>query len=306
MSQAIAVMLLRHKRQADFVAQLGGICETDLAMDCIAELFRRNESGSYVALKAYFGSFDIAEADDAELAVHLRRLVSSAVNQTIFRLLGDLDPGLSKIIRNIKAGVVSLKTFNEMEVRGEGCIAPTLVDPLPHLPFMSNEGLTSLLMDSVRGGERTPHLLAALACVLRNQSNCTRAIPLVRAAMVFREVLALKETSAPNVTQIVEPSREVELHQAIDKACDDVYETVEKKYLHTKGLPRDLLDSYFRAVRHFLISRLEGQNEEPTLLESLRTTGFCIAQEEYRRVHRQRVEYLARLVQRETKKIIEG
>jgi hypothetical protein len=297
-------MLLRRKHNADYVAHLGGINHTDLAMDCIAELFRRNESGSYVALKAYFGSFNIAEADDAELAVHLRRLVSSAVNQTIFGLLGALDPGLSKIIRNIKGGIVSLRTFDEMEVRGEACIAPILTDPLLHLPFIESDSLTSLLIESFRGGDRTPHMLAALACVLRDQVECTRAVPLVRAAMVFREVFALKESIGPSVAQIVEPSREAEFHLAIDRACKNVYQKVEAKYLDTKGLPKELLDSYFQAVRHFMVSRLDARGEEPTLLESLRTTGLDVGREDYRRLHRQRLEYLAHLVKRETKRII--
>jgi hypothetical protein len=306
LTQAIAIMLLRHKRQTDFVAQLGGIRDTDLAMDCIADLFRRDERGSYVALKAYFGSLSIAEADDAELAVHLRRLVSSAVNQGVFRVLGDIDPGLSKIIRNIKSGVNSLRTFTDLEVRGEACIAPILADPLLHLPFMNREELTSHLVHFLRGGERTPDLLAALAWVLRDQSGSSRAIPLVRAALAFREVLALKETYPQEVAHVVEPSREMEFRQAIEKACQVVFESTERKYLQTKGLPKDLLDCYFDAVHYFLISRLDGKDEAPTLFESLRAVGFDIAQNEYRRTHRQRLEYLTRLVQKETRKIIEA
>ena len=243
-------------------------------IDCVADLFRRDERGSYIALKAYFGSLSIADADDAELAVHLRRLVSSAVNQNLFRLLGDLDPGLSKIIRNIKAGVASLKTFSELDVRGESCIAPILADPHLHLPFMDREELTSLLVRSLRGGERTPDLLAVLACVMRDQQDHARAIPLVRAALSFREVLALKEPRNSDDTYIGETSREAEYRRAIAEACAEVRKTVGRKYLVTKGVREELLDAYFQAVRHFMESRLDGQGDEPTLYESLKAVGL--------------------------------
>ncbi len=305
LAHAMAIMLLRHKRQADFIVQAGGMRDADLAMDCIADLFRRDERGHYVALKAYFGSLSIADADDEELAVHLRRLVSSAVNQGIFRILGDLDPGLSRIIRNIKAGVISLKTFDEMEVRGEGCIAPILADPLLHLPFMERDELVARLVRSLNGRQRTPDLLAALSHTLRGESEFTRAIPIVRAALAFREVLALKETTTPDVAHIAEPSCEQEFRIAVEQASIDVYNQVSKKYLTTKGVTPDLLESYFRAARFFLISRLNGDGEEPTLFESLRATGSEIPQEEYRRKHRQRLEYLTRLVQKEARKIAE-
>jgi hypothetical protein len=305
LSLAMAINLLRHKRHADFVAQMGGISDKDLAMDCIAELFRRDERGSYVALRAYFGSLGIADADDEELAVHLRRLVSSAVNQGVFRVLGDLDPGLSKIIRNIKVGVISLRTFNEMEVRGEGCIAPVLVDPLLHLPFMERDDLVSRLVQCLNGRERTPDLLAALASVLRSQSKFTRAMPIVRSAMAFREVLAIKETYTPEVAHIVEPSREDEFRLAVEQACVEVYDQVAQKYLVTKGIPQSLLDAYFKAIRFFFISRIDGKAGEPTLFESLRAIGLDIPPEEYRQSHRQRLEYLTRLVQKGAKKLVE-
>lgn len=304
-ARAMAAVILRRKRQGEYLAHLGGVNEADLATDCIAELFRRNDDGSYVALRAYFSSLNIAEADDAELAVHLRRLVSSAVNQSVFRMFGDLDPGLSRIIRNIKGAVASLRTFTEMDVRGESCIAPILTDPLLHLPFPARDELLADLLPSARGSERVPELMAALATILRQRTATSRAVPLVRVALLFRDVVAVRQPPAPAADDGPDPLARVDLESAILDACNTIYGQIAEKYRVTKKLPAGLVEAYFGAVRHYLRSRLNGTGEEPGLYESLRAVGPAISKAEYRLVHRQRVEYIARLVQRKVRDILE-
>ena len=304
-ARAMAVVILRRKRQGEYLAHLSGVSEADLATDCIAELFRRNDDGSYVALRAYFSSLNIAEADDAELAVHLRRLVSSAVNQSVFRMFGDLDPGLSRIIRNIKGAVASLRTFTEMDVRGESCIAPILTDPLLHLPFPARDELVADLLPLARGSERIPELMAALATVLRQRTATSRAVPLVRVALLFRDVMAVKQSPAPDADHGPDPLARVDLEEAIRTACNAVYAQIAEKYRVTKKLPAGLVDSYFSAVRHYFGARLDGTEEEPGLYESLRAVGSDLSKAEYRLVHRQRVEYIARLVQKKVRDMLD-
>lgn len=298
-------MLLRHKSQKEYLLRLVGLNEPDFALDCVAELFRRDETGCYVALKAYFGSLDIAGTDDAGVAVYLRRLVSSAVNQRIARALTEVDPGLGKIIRNIKAAVDTLKTYAEIEVHFQACILPLYADPLTHLPFIEKDDLLSRLAEVTSGGEKIPELLAKLATILRSQEHQSRAIPIVRAALAFRDVLALRGSQIAAPAQIEEQLHVENIRRSIEEACANIKTLVGDRYVARNSLTQDQLDTYIRAIRNYFLAKVDRQDRTLTLHASLGEVGQSVPYAEYRSSHRKKVEYLARLVQKRAKRIID-
>lgn len=306
LSRSMAIVLIRQKHQRDYLLQLAGLNEHDFAVDCVAELFRRDERGSFLALRAYFGSLDIANADDAAIAVYLRRLVSSAVNQGVSRAFNEVDPGLGKIIRNIKAATDRLKTFSELEVHFQSCIVPTYADPLTHLPFMEKVDLVGNLVEATIGGEKIPELLAQLATILRSQEHQSRAIPIVRAALVFRDVLALRGPHILPPALIEEPPDAERIRQLIEEACADIKTLVGAKYVAKNSLTQDQVDTYFLAIRNYFLAKVDKQDTAPTLHESLSEVGLSVPYAEYRSSHRKRLEYLARLVQKRAKRDIEN
>lgn len=90
----------------------------DLAIDCIAGLFMRNDGGDFVQLKRYFSPHlpPHGRADDVELLILLRRLVIKKTKQELSRIFKERDPEGAKIIRNIRVAVKSandLATFRE-------------------------------------------------------------------------------------------------------------------------------------------------------------------------------------------------
>ena len=52
-----------------------GLRRFDIAYNCIADLFRKDDAGNLVQFQAYFKSFSARELSDAELLAHLRRIV---------------------------------------------------------------------------------------------------------------------------------------------------------------------------------------------------------------------------------------
>ncbi len=91
----------------------------DLAIDCVAGLFMRNDAGEFVQLKRYFGQYlpPYGSANDVELLILLRRLVIKKTKQELSRIFKERDPEGAKIIRNIRVAVKSsndLATFREM------------------------------------------------------------------------------------------------------------------------------------------------------------------------------------------------
>jgi hypothetical protein len=291
--------MLTRKRHVQLLLDKHGISLDDFAYDCIADLFRRSIDGSFAGVQAYFSSIDFSSADDAELLVHMRRLVSSAVNQRIFGALNEIDPSLGKIIRNIKLSIHSLRTFTETETFGEAGIVPVLCDPLEHLQQYDRRELAEEIAAYARGNEKMPGLLAALANVLRHQRRYSRSVPIVVVALAFRDVYECKQLPGPHSACIhIEPDM-MEIALAVDKACALVKGRVKAKYVSSGKVSNLLLDSYLEAIGCYFKAKLDGDVSKATLQNTLQQVIGKVDLAEYQRVHRSRLEYLARQVQKE-------
>jgi len=91
----------------------------DVAIDCIAGLFTRDEKGEFTQLKRYFGPKIESNLilNEMETASLLRRLVVKKTKQELSRIFRERDPEGAKIVRNIKVAIRSsneLKSFKEM------------------------------------------------------------------------------------------------------------------------------------------------------------------------------------------------
>src|SRR5271169_1856494 len=168
-SHSLAASFLANKATTESLISVYDLTTSDLAYDCIADLFQEDGDGKYRQLQAYFAGLSISTSHDEEILAHLRRLVFSKVNQSIFRLYSEADPSLSKILRNIKLAIHSLKNFEELDRFGEPCIVPSLCDTLVHLPPFECEELEHCFLQVTRGNELIPDLLAKLSLLLREQ-----------------------------------------------------------------------------------------------------------------------------------------
>ena len=79
-----------------------GLDLRDLAVDSVADLFRRSQDGQFPSFQRYFTPLRKSLVSEAEYLGALRRLLFSHINQHLFRLHREFDPSLGKIIRNIK------------------------------------------------------------------------------------------------------------------------------------------------------------------------------------------------------------
>lgn len=292
---SLALSQLTTRRNASVLSRVHGLNASDLAFDCISDLFQRNDNGHFLQLETYFKGFPHADISDPELLVLLRRLVSSKVNQGIFRLLNEADPSLGKILRNIKLAVPALHQFEEVERFGEPFIRTSLCDPLEHLPEPSLEDIERALLDAAPGPAFIPDLLSRLSIYLRSQTDARRTVPLITVALAFRSLYATR-------TQI--PSDVVDADQfpvALDGPTI-VRLTMRElrirvaRFLNRGKIAPELLERYCAVIEEGLTRRIVHANgEDFTLFEALRRRDPSITRARYRMVHRSRLEYLARL-----------
>ncbi|MBI2429879.1 MAG: hypothetical protein HYV29_14000 [Ignavibacteriales bacterium] len=297
LSHAIAVTFLEGKAASGSLnREFFHLPIEDAAYDCIADLFRRDETNSFIALNAYFSAFDISTLDSTELFPHLRRLVFTKVNDGIARSYHDSDPMLSRIIRNVRLAVHSLGNYTEIERFGEVYLAPTLCDPLEHLPKFDEQTLEHLLAESVRGNENVLEIVGTLARKLRVQNEYARMVSVLQVALTIRSLYARKAMLATMEGEITQKHDERVVKETMHSAINRIQ---HRFYLHYVGNGKTN-DATYGVYFDVITTRLEymllsGSADGQSLYSSLKNRLPGLSVEDYKEHHRSRLEYLFKL-----------
>ena len=277
----------------------------DLALDCIADLFNRNEGGALIQLQAYFNSFNLDEADEAETLSHLRRLVCARVNQSIFRIYNDLDPVLGKILRNIKIALDALHNYEVMTRFGQISLVPVLTDSLLHAPEADIHAIVLGLRDAgIRQTDTVPTMLSKLSIWLREQSEYCRIIPIMTIAQSFRTIYDGDRITDGITREDASkfPLSEERILSLLEEACGSIKKKMVRAYLGKGKLDQRLFDVYFQSIQSRLIKTVvHSDGQGLTYFDEINKQAPELSYEEYRSNHRKKVEYLGRLVEAEFK-----
>jgi hypothetical protein len=294
--QTLASSFISGKSTLGGLRTVSGLTTSDLAVDCIADLFRQNEHGAYAQLQAYFSGLQLPVADNEEILTHLRRLVFSKVNQGIFRCYSESDPALAKILRNLKLAVGTLKNFTELERFGEQCLTPALCDRLEHCPPFDRDELERFFLRATTGKEMIPDMMAKLSLLLRDQNEHCRIIPLVTVGLLIRSAYEKKELPSVKTTTVSSILGESEMVTLIQHACAEVSRETREKFVNRKKIDFGQFEAYFKVVEEALLDRFQGKNgDEVSLYDRLRKEIPGLTKIRYINSHRNRVEYFLKL-----------
>lgn len=275
-----------------------GISEDDAVHDCLADVFRRDAGGRFSEIEAFFAREvgDAAGASDELLTVQLRRLVIGKVNNGLLRLYAEADPSLGKVLRNLKlaldgrAGVDQVTRFNET------CLVPAGLDPVFHLPPFPIEELRAAASGVILVHDDIPSMLRKLRSILADQCAWQRAVPLVSAAIVFREIYTIGWNPAgeeAGADDVLESSR---LGELVENVCREVREHVRRRYVARGKMDEVLLDAYCRTLNRILRSSFDDDGAAgATFYDVLREELGPLTRESYREGHKGTLEYIVKL-----------
>jgi hypothetical protein len=270
----------------------------DLAYDCIAELFLQDDDGVPKVLRTYFNGLNVQELDEAEILIHLRRLIVARVNQELFRIFGEIDPSLTKVLRNMKLTLHELHTFTVITRFGEPCLLPAVTDRNDHLPVVDAMVLERELSKETSGLDEIPALLSVLAKYLREQTSYSRMVPLMTAARVFRSLITRNEETN-DVAEMEDRFMVPDTLNVVRKTCRHVKREMAQKYTGSKKVAEEVFHQYWTVVEEAMIHRFTGDDpSDRTLFETFRLIKPDLTRVEYYRKHRSVVEYLARVTHR--------
>ena len=294
---SLAISSIRSKLASGKInTSLLGLNDSDLAYDCIADLFQQDEKGIVLHLKTYFESFSIESASDELLLAHIRRLIFARVNQGLFRLYNEADPTLGKILRNIKLAIHSLGNFFEIERFGESYIAPSLCDPLHELPEIGGEELQRLVQEVCNGNERIPEILAKLSSSLRRQKEYSRAVRLMSVAYAICSFFGEMQTRNQQEPVVEQALLIGDIVAVIRESCREVKGKNFSKYVGKKKVAAQHFEHYFFVIEEKLTETLGGHDgEDYSLFDQLSKFLPTLTREEYKRKHKNILEYLSRI-----------
>jgi hypothetical protein len=308
LSHALAVTALRRRKFDGSMKDITmGLDCTDLAYDCIAEIFHRDRDGNLLQLQAYFRSFPIEELSNQTLLSHLRRLIASKVNDSMFRAYGEFDPSLSKIIRNIKLAIDTLHNFTMEDRFGESFLVPLDCVRDTKLPIGGYEEVMRELAFVGRSTDSVPRLLSKLSLWLHQQTMYRKALPLMTIAPAFRSVYTIRDASEGGEKMDASLFTEDALI-IVEAVCKEIHQEMLEWYVKRKGCDPVVFAAYFLAIEHSLRqSIIESMPNAVPLYDCLRPHLVALTKDEYRKEHRKILEYLTRMCrQRLQERLKEG
>ncbi len=303
----LATAYLRRRSHAGRLdTSLFGISLEDLALDCVAELFRRDDDGRYVQLESYFDSPTRKGNDEAALEIALRRIVFSAVNEGLFRRYRELDPSLGRIIRTIKRHVASGGLL-ELD-RDQSLPVLTLSDAKKEgraLPWMPQDLLEIHLHHALSGDVTVDTVLDVVADILRSEGQYAPSIPVTEVALAMRSVLT--RLHASDVEEECDPEQACEskdlssvVRAHVEACTEEVMENMEELYVKGRGISPVLYRAYFKTAEDVLVMNyVDPSAPQESLRVSLCRHIGEVPSKAYRKQHQAILEYVVKLTQRQ-------
>jgi len=301
-SHTLAIAHFRHRAQRKnrYLTSIFGIDIEDLALDCIADLFARGEDGGFPKLQDYFHGMDWQCMDDAGLQIALRRLVYTKVRDGLFRRHREADPGLARIIRNVKLAVQSHPGLCLTRYQHQTWILTTFTQADPIVDPVAPDAILESYL-TARIGETThiPHVVEILHAFTVDYPFYAPGHPLSHFAQIIRTAFVRLEAVEDDV---VLPSVRVDVQREevaamIRAALESVADDMRPSYVGKGKVAAATFDAYLRATEDVLVPTfVDPYAEAHSLYTALRCYLPGLTLDEYRDEHRHRLEYLSKKV----------
>lgn len=279
-----------------------GLTINDLAMDCIAHLFTRDETGEFPELQRFFADQPLDTFDAADAHRSLRCLVTRAVGDHLFRCYQTADPGLGRIIRNLKRAIRQ-STHCRLERRG-ATLHVVLVDGSTGTRLLSPDRMAAHLTVHLTGTLVIPTCLNHVLSLLDAHADAHPYYPVSLLAQSIR--MAQRQVQTTDVAcdeqwPSVPASSHHLAHISPDTIRTALYNSVRsvreaKRAQYSRDHDRAAwYQTYMRGVQTYLEATYVPPGRSSFAHhDALREHRPSLTREHYREQHRHTFEYLLR------------
>ncbi len=274
-----------------------GISLEDLALDCVAPLFERNEYRRFIELASYFGNSNFTTMSSEELLGLTRRLVFSKVNEELFRLYKEHDPSLSNIIRNIRNALKFSRTLIPVVRNNETWIQLFHPDSiLEGLPILPAEIIEARLLAQLARRNDLRHILDLLAEILSEQDLYQKQYPLVGMAIIIRSLIVRSSWTSAELGDNSADLSTDEISRFIQLSIQKTRTSMKGSYIGKGKLNEKTFDSYFDCIAEILEAEyILNDGMDLSFYDVMHKRAAEMSVSEYRCHHRVYLEYLTKL-----------
>ncbi|MBN2011353.1 hypothetical protein JW960_18585 [candidate division KSB1 bacterium] len=316
LSQKIAISYLKYQegvgknirpKKAEGINEL-----EDVAIDCIAGLFMRNDDGDFVQLKRYFcpviGTRPISDHD---MLIMLRRLVVKKTKQELSRIFRERDPESAKILRNIRVAIrnsdqfISFRDMGREFVRlNEAYIDDYYVDD--DIDYaLSEKELFQRFLDEHCPGDSVSVMMKKMLTIMYRSALRQNYLAIDVIANIIRDVTfqQFKCQFSDNVDNVT-PFNDLQLKE-VDEINQQIVDQIRRKiynqYFEKDKIDRKKANVYTRAITDFVYDLTHAKESESNY-RYLKRYMPTLTQQQYREDERSIFEYLVKITKKSLRK----
>ncbi|MBI4547318.1 MAG: hypothetical protein HY707_05010 [Ignavibacteriae bacterium] len=279
-----------------------GLTLTDLAYDCIAEAFARDEERRFPLLENFRNSLntDLETIPENELFLAYKSFLKRIADAQLARLYAQSDPNGAKIHRNIRDSLKqSIHFCLNKDFRGY-VVSPKGVDPLDHLETFSIEELEREFLSCAKPHHSTPEMLGILHTILGAQTSYRRSLPLTDVVQLFKKVYQFDYAQLKHVDHefSIDGLSEFEIDRMRSQVELALKEKILLTYLARGKVDRKQAEAMFCAMQDMLVDWCEMKDAETSLLHYIRQ-HVDITEDVYETQYRAKMEYLLKIAREE-------
>jgi len=288
----------------------------DVAIDCIAGLFMRNEEGEFIQLKRYFEPVLTSENGKSQndILMMLRRLIVKKTKQELSRIFRERDPEGAKIIRNIRVAIRNSDQFNSFREMGREFVYlqnindennRTREDLRRICTEIPNKTLYHQFLQQYTPSDSVSLMMKKMLTIVTTNEEYQDYLPIDVIANIIRDVTFQQfKDQVTNYIDNSSPFQDLQIKE-VDEVNNNTMEFVHNKifnqYLNKSKITQEKADIYFQAIKDF-IQDLTHAKECESNFRYLKRYLPNLTQQNYRDEERSIFEYLVKITKKSLRK----
>ncbi len=269
--------------------------DSQVAFLCIERLFHPRNKIRCFQLYRFFSELDVdlETVPEQELLMELRRIVYRKVQHAMSDLYEESDPDYGRILRRVKNIVRNSPHFATREsVLGLMVWKPEEDDLFLELPEIPPDRLLAELSRIASPDNTTEFLMHLIFTIVHNETHYRRWLSIANIAMTLRRFYALLQPDMDTYTPPdIHSLDRTDLERLANETLDVIYDGCIRKY-NTRGILSEAeCLKYRRAIRNFLLLRLDGQKD--VLFSCFKREFPGVTRKQYWDHHRNIFSYIA-------------
>lgn len=278
---------------------------TDLAIDCIAGVFARNQEGNFYILGNFISSLraELETLPDREIFLAFKNFLICFADRQLARIYAQEDPQGAKISRNIKENIKNSSLFFLTADHRGKVLRPVSADALDRLPPFPLEELAQQFYIEMSQNRNIPDLLECLFRVLTGQSEYRRSIPQKEVVQLFKKIYPSypgkhEDLTAQEPEAATEGLTDIEIQQIRSQVERFIFEKIISTYLIKGRLAQKEAGAIFRACCDVVSDWCSSGATADSYYEYL-NRYLPVNKSVYEDTYRVKMEYLLRMAREE-------